>query len=200
MASSVFRGVVEFFDTVGLYDVVLPFILVFTITFAILEKTRVLGTETVHGHVETRKNLNAMVAFVVSFLVIASSRLVEIITKVSSDMVILLMLSVLFLLLVGSFMKEGDPVYLKGGWQTFFMFVMFIGIALIFMNAITDDNGVSWLDRFWNFVSKGQGGDSVGAIILLGFFVLFIAYIIREPGKAEHEEEHGDSHGESHGH
>ena len=197
MASSVFRGVIEFFDTVGLYDVVLPFILVFTITFAILEKTKVLGTEQVHGHPQTRKNLNAMVAFVVSFLVVASSRLVEIVTRVSGDMIILLMLSVLFLLLVGSFMKEGDPVYLKGGWQTFFMAIMFIGIVLIFLNAIKDPNGVTWLDRFWNFVSRGQGGDSVGAIILLILFILFIAYIAREPGKAD-KEEHGE--GESHGH
>ena len=44
-----FREVIEFFDSIGLFDVVLPFLLVFTIVFAILEKTKVLGTEDIEG-------------------------------------------------------------------------------------------------------------------------------------------------------
>ena len=180
--SSTFRGVIEFFDTIGLYDVVLPFILVFTIVFAILEKTKVLGTEEISGKNYTRKNLNAMVAFVISFLVIASSKLVEIITTVSSQVVILLLLSVLFLLLVGSFYKDAEGGYLQGGWQTFFMFIMFIGIVFIFLGAIKDDSGDSWLDIFWNYVSQnGQGGNAVGSIILLILLILLIVYVVKSP-------------------
>ena len=121
-----FRGVIEFFAEIGLYDVVLPFLLVFTIVFAILEKTKVFGTEKVEGKEYTRKNINAMASFVIAFLVIASSRLVGIITEVSSNAVILLLLSVLFLMLIGSFMKEGTGVFLEGGWKVLFMFIMFI--------------------------------------------------------------------------
>ncbi len=98
-----FRQVIEFFDTIGLFDVVLPFLLVFTIVFAILEKTKVLGMEEIEGKKYTKKNLNAIAAFVMAFLVVASSQLVEIITKVSANAVVVLFLSVLFLLLVGSF-------------------------------------------------------------------------------------------------
>jgi hypothetical protein len=177
--SSSFRGVIDFFDKIGLYDVVLPFILVFTIVFAILEKTKVLGTEEISGKQYPRKNLNAMVAFVISFLVIASSKLVEIITTVSSQIVILLLFSILFLLLVGSFSKDAEGGYLQGGWKTFFIIIMFIGGVLIFLNAIKDDNGDSWMDIFWNYLSKnGQGGDAVGAIILLLVLVFFMVYII----------------------
>lgn len=183
--TSTFRGIIDFFDTIGLYDVVLPFILVFTIVFAILEKTKVLGTEEISGKNYTRKNLNAMVAFVISFLVVASSKLVEIITTVSSQIVILLMLSVLFLLLVGSFYKDAEGGYLQGGWQTFFMFIMFIGIVLIFLGAIKDEAGDSWLDIFWNYVShNGQGGNAVGSIILLIILVLFMVYIVKSPKSA----------------
>ena len=78
----------------------LPFLLVFFIIFALLEKTKILGTEEIEGTTYTRKNLNAMIAFVVSFLVVASSKLVEIIADVSSQMVVLLLASVFFLLLV----------------------------------------------------------------------------------------------------
>ena len=42
---SVFRDVIDFFFQLGIYDVILPFLLIFTIVFAILEKTRVFGTE-----------------------------------------------------------------------------------------------------------------------------------------------------------
>ena len=181
--ASTFRGVIEFFYTIGLYDVVLPFILVFTIVFAILEKTKVLGMEKIGEKEYTRKNLNAMVAFVIAFLVIASSQLVEIITTVSAQIVLL---SVLFLLLIGSFAKDAEGGYLQGGWQTFFMFIMFIGIVLIFLNAIKTDAGISWLEVFWNYVSKGgQGGNAIGSIILLIILVLFIVYIVKEPKSKE---------------
>nr|MBC8443979.1 hypothetical protein [Candidatus Woesearchaeota archaeon] len=102
---STFRGVLEFFQDLGVYDVILPFLLIFTIVFAILEKAKVFGTEEIDGTKYTKKNLNAMASFVISFLVIASSQLVEIITTVSSQMVILLLLSIFFLILIGSFYK-----------------------------------------------------------------------------------------------
>ena len=40
MAVSSFRSAIDFFGQVGVYDVILPFLLVFTIMFAILEKTK----------------------------------------------------------------------------------------------------------------------------------------------------------------
>jgi len=191
--TSTFRGVLDFFDTIGLYDVVLPFILVFTIVFAILEKTKVLGVENVSGTDYPRKNLNAMASFVMAFLVVASSQLVEIITTVSSQVVILLLLSVLFLLLVGSFYQDAEGGYLKGGWKTFFMFVMFIGIVLIFLGAIENKDGDSWLDVFWNYLSNnGQGGDAIGSVILLVLLVLLIIYVIKSPSSGSKDKGGGD--------
>lgn len=181
MAESIFRGVITFFDKVGLYDVVLPFLLVFTIVFAILEKTKVFGVETINNVKYTRKNLNSMTAFVIAFLVVASSQLVEVITNVSAAMVILLMLSVLFLLLVGSFLKEGE-VALPGGWNVFFMFIMFIGIVIIFLNALKT-GGRTWLQIFWNFLSGGNTSMAVGSIILIIIIILFMIYIVKEPAR-----------------
>ncbi|MDP7506475.1 MAG: hypothetical protein QF362_03470, partial [Candidatus Woesearchaeota archaeon] len=57
---SAFREALIFFGEIGIYDVVLPFLLVFTIIFAILEKTKVFGMEEVDGVKVTRKNLNAI--------------------------------------------------------------------------------------------------------------------------------------------
>jgi len=173
------RRVLLFFDKIGVYDVVLPFLLVFTIVFAILEKTRILGKE-------DKKNLNAMVSFVIAFFVIASSKLVEILTTVSSHVVILLMLSILFLMLVGSFFQEkAEGAFLEGGWRIFFMFIMFIGIAMIFLNAL------GWLDAFWDFLGGSSGGEGIGAIVLIIIIILFMAYVVKEqkPEKKSSEKE-----------
>ena len=183
VAVTPFRGVINFFDKIGLFDVVLPFLLVFTIVFAILEKTKVLGTEEIEGRRYTKKNLNAIAAFTLAFLVVASSQLVEIITKVSSNAVIVLFLSVLFLLLVGSFYKEGEPVFLEGGWKVVFMIIVFISIIGIFLDAIKGPDGRTWLQRLTDFT--GGGNDQVaGSVILLTLVVLFIVYAVREPSKA----------------
>ena len=185
MATAVtpFRQVLVFFDKIGLFDVVLPFLLVFTIVFAILEKTKVLGTEEIEGHKYTKKNLNAIASFVMAFLVVASAKLVEIIVKVSSNAVVVLFLSVLFLLLVGSFYKEGESVYLEGGWKIVFMIIVFISIIGIFLDAIKTADGRTWLERLGDFT--GSGGDEVaGSILLLGIIVVFVVYALKEPSKA----------------
>ncbi len=185
---SAFRGIIEFFDQVGLYDVVLPFLLVFAIVFAILEKTKVFGMEEVDGKKYTRKNINAIVAFVIAFLVVASSQLVDILTTVSAYTVILLMVSVLFLLLVGSFVKEGEGVFLEGGWKVFFMIIMFIGIVLIFLSAIKTERGESWLEVGWDWISGGRTSNAIGSIVLLLIIILFMVYIVKEPKKPDSKE------------
>ena len=182
VAVTPFRQVLQFFDSIGLFDVVLPFLLVFTIVFAILEKTKVLGTEDIEGKKYTKKNLNAIASFVLAFLVVASSELVEIITTVSSQAVVVLFLSVLFLLLVGSFYKEGEPVFLEGGWKIVFMIIVFIAIIGIFLGAIKTSDGRTWLERLGDFT--GTGGDELaGSLILLALIVLFIVYATKDTAK-----------------
>ena len=87
MVKNGFSGVISFFDKIGVYDIILPFLLVFTIVFAILEKTKILGTEKIGDREVTKKNLNSMVAFVMAFLVIASARLVAVINEVMANVV-----------------------------------------------------------------------------------------------------------------
>jgi hypothetical protein len=173
-----FREILTFFDKLGVYDVILPFLLVFTIVYAILEKTKVFGEEIINDKKYTRKNINAMVAFCVSFFVIASSQLVQIISEVSANMVVLLMLSVLFLLLIGSFHKEGDPIFLEGKWKYAFMIIMFIGIVIIFLWAIKKDDGTPWLEWFWNYIIDNFSSTAVASIILLLILILFMYFIV----------------------
>ncbi len=170
-----FREIINFFDNIGIFDVVLPFLLVFTIVFALLERTKVFGVEDIEGKKYTKKNLNSVAAFVIAFLVVASSRLVEIITKVSSNFVVLLFLVVLFLLLVGSFFQEKpEGVFLEGGWKTAFMVIVFIVLIFIFLDAL------DLLEDTFGFLSGSSRGEVVGSIFLLILVVLFVVYVTQD--------------------
>ena len=169
-----FRGVIEFLGRIGVYDVVLPFLLVFTLVYAILEKTKVLGSEEIEGKKYTKKNLNAIVAFVIALLVVSSTKLVATINTMLANIVLLLVLAVFFLLLVGSFFKSEGEVFLEGGWKVVFMIIMFIGIMLIFFHSI------GWLGTFWNYFSGNLSTQWIGGLILVVIIIIAIVYITHE--------------------
>jgi hypothetical protein len=171
---TVFRGVIIFLDRIGIYDVILPFLLIFTIMFAILEKTKVLGMEKIEGKEFTKKNLNAMVAFIVSFLVIASTKLVSVINETMSHVVLLLILVVSFMLLVGVFFGSEEFTLEKyPGWIKFFMVLMFAGIVLIFLNAL------DWL-KYAAFLFVNWNAEWAATIILFIIVIGFMVFITWE--------------------
>ena len=186
---TVFGNAIVFLDRIGIYDVVLPFILVFTIVFAILEKSRVFGTETVKGVSYTKKNVNALVSFSIAFFVVASSQLVQIITKVSSRVVILLLTSVFFLILIGSFSKEG-PISLEGEkyYRGLFMAIMFVGIVIIFLSSINTAQGYTWLEFSLLWLQANISSGAVASIVILVGMVFFIYFITQAPQAAGGEE------------
>ncbi|MFC1722908.1 hypothetical protein ACFL0V_02115 [Nanoarchaeota archaeon] len=182
--ASTFRGVIEFFVRLGIYDVVLPFLLVFTIVFAILEKTKALGVEQTKAGPLTRKNLNSMVAFCTAFLVVASSRLVAVINETMANMVLLLMLSVCFLMLIGSFMQEKEEgIYLEGWMKGVFVAIMFVGIILIFLNAL------GWLYPGWRWLMSYYDSTAVMSVVLVALVVGVMYALVKEPSAKKSDSE-----------
>ena len=186
MPRSDFGNAIQFFDKIGIFEVLLPFLLVFTLVYALLEKTRIFGTETIAGVTYTRKNLNSLTAFSIAFFVVASSRLVEIVTKVSSNMVILLMASVFFLLLVGSFHKETPEGFFleKGLIRNSFIFIMFIGLAVIFLDAIKTGEK-TWLQQVFDWIKDFGTNESVASIVLVLILIGALWFITAEQHKPE---------------
>ena len=179
MADSAFRGTIVFFQDLGVFDVILPFLLVFTIVFAILEKTRVFGSEEIEGKKYTRKNINAMTSFVIAFFVVASSRIVEIITEVSANVVLLLLGSVLFLMLIGSFYKETpEGVFLEEPWKQIFIGIMFLGLTLIFLHAVRTEDGKTWLDVLLESIKDIANSKTVASIVFAIVVIVFMIIII----------------------
>lgn len=166
--TSTFRETLSFLGEIGVFDVVLPFLLVFTIVFSLLEKTRVFGTEKVGEQEYTKKHLNSLAAFVISFFVIASSQLVELVTKISANIVILLLAGLFFLLLVGSFhQQKPEGYFLEGKVKNLFMGVMFAGMVGIFLNALETSEGKSWLSVILDWLRGFTDNVSVASVILI---------------------------------
>jgi hypothetical protein len=183
--ATVFGGVIVFLEKLGVYEIILPFLLVFTIVYAVFERTRVFGTEEIEGVKYGKKSLNAMVAFVIAFLVIASSQLVAIINESLSKIVLLILMIICFLVLIGTFFSEDEEVILEGGWRIFFMVVMLIGVILVFLSSVRNESGVSWLSNMINYIKLNFGSTGLSALILIIVIIVFMAYIVKDPQPAK---------------
>jgi hypothetical protein len=178
---SVFRDSLAFFDQVGLYDVILPFLLVFTLVYGVLEKSRIFGTEKgADGKTYSRKNLNAMVAFVTGFFVVASAQLVALINVFVARVALILIILVMFMILVASFHAPSENGFdLKDFGGKWLIWVVFIAVLLIFAD------GVGWLQPAWEYVTGYWDSQLMGTIFLFAIVVGFIMYVTKAPGKEE---------------
>ena len=172
---------VEFFKEFGLFDVVLPFLLVFSIVFAILEKTMVLGVEKTKSGEYPKRALNTTVAFVIAMLVGATNKIVTAINKALPNVVLLLVIIISFLMLVGIFYKTGEFDFsekYKGavGW---FVFVLLILVILIFAGSIMRTEDQSWLGYIADYVINNVTGPVVTSILFLIVAVVAIAYVTK---------------------
>lgn len=176
--ASPLQNAIEFFREFGLFDVVLPFLLIFTIMFAILEKTRVLGTE--EG--KPRANLNSMVSFIIALLVVATNKVVSIINKALPNVVLIIVMILSFMLLLGLFYKSEELEFAKKH-ETFYrilMIVLFIGVILIFLNSLQLESGQSWLSYGFEYFINNISSPIITSLIFLAVALAAIVFITKE--------------------
>jgi peptidoglycan/LPS O-acetylase OafA/YrhL len=113
-------------ERIGLTDVILPFILVFTLVFAVLQKSKVLGIDK-KGN--PKANYNAMVAFVVAFFVLIMARTLNIITWFARYFVLLLLAFVLLGILFSLF-------GVSKRYKTVLMFVALVLLSFVFLEVL----------------------------------------------------------------
>lgn len=171
MADTVLGGAVEFLQDFGFFDVVLPFLLVFTLVFGILEKTKIFGTEKVNDIDYPKKNINAMIAFVIAFFFVTAKEIVASVREALPLVSLILLAIVSFLMLVGSFVatdKEFNFLELFGqGWKLPIAIVFILSIVGIFFDSF------GWLDPIIDYVT-GRGQN----VFLTFVFVAMVGGII----------------------
>lgn len=142
---------VEFLQDFGFFDVILPFLLVFTIVFGILEKTKIFGVEKVGDKEYPKKSINSMIAFTIAFFVIAAKEVVASIQVSLPQVVLVLIVLVCFMMLAGSFM--GDKQFSLEKHTTLvsvLTVVILIAVVMIFMNSF------GWLEGAYKFFSNSS--------------------------------------------
>lgn len=158
-----------------------PFLLVFFIVFAILEKTQVLG--------ESKKQINAMVAFVIALIFVASvtPKLIvgDLILYLSIALILVFVVLLLWGFASGGDLKTGGIFGADGkaNWLKWVIgIVIVVGAFVVMANSAGIDFGFldklfnsSWSGTFWSnvlflvliavaiavaIISSGAGGSS----------------------------------------
>jgi hypothetical protein len=134
----VFQALVD----IGLVDVVLPFILVFTIVFATLQRTKVFGFENEKKKAPKTK-INAMVAFILGFFAVLAANLLNIINIILFYFVLLMIIGLLLALIFGLAGGEG------GHRNKLYMAIM-LGFAILFFFYALARAGIIDMSTFWS--------------------------------------------------
>lgn len=145
-----FKEVMQEAVDLGLLDVVLPFILVFTLSYAVLQYTKVFGVE----NDKPRTNINAMVAFVLGFLAIAAVNVLDLINVLTSSLVIASIVGLMSAILVGLIGGSSTSAIVAG--------LSLATFALLALNALA---------------SKGVIPDWILPFLMIGALVLTVAFV-----------------------
>ena len=167
-----FPSMIRTLENYGISDVLLPFILIFTIVFAVMQKTKLLG--------DGRKNFNVIIALVMALAVViphvlgkypSGSDVVDIMNNALPNVSIILVAILMVMIILGLF---GANIRLAGntmsGW---FFIIAIIAVTVIFGNAAGWFN-MGWLDR----ILPDQ--DTRNLVVIILIFGIIIAWITKE--------------------
>lgn len=116
-----FRDLFQFLKDFGFNEYILPFLLVFAIVFAVLEKTEIFG--------KGRGNINAVIAVSVGLLLVAQQGIVETITTFLPQ-VSLIIIVILMGLVVLSMLGGGAFEGLQGSFLGLAVVVAIVAVVL----------------------------------------------------------------------
>ena len=159
----------------GLTDAILPFLLIFTVIFAIFQKTNIFG--------ENKKNMNVMVALFISLLTVVphvmgrfppQSDPVLIMNKALPNISVLVVAIIMALLLIGIF--GGKASWIGGTFSGVIAMLAFAAIVYFFGDAAGWWQGVH---RSW------WSSDVTVAIIVVLVFAIIIWFIVKEDSPAQ---------------
>ena len=153
------RSIFYELESMGFYEYVLPFMLVFVIVFAILEKTKIFGGDDTSG---PKTNINTVIALIIGFLVLADPMIVAWMNGYLSRMAFFIVLGIMMMLVVSMF--GGSSSFGNGG------IVLGIVVALVALlwTLLSGTYGVSTPNWFYYIESY------LSTILMVGLFVGFI--------------------------
>ena len=186
-----FESLIYTLDNWGLLDVILPFILIFTLVFAVFEKTKILSDDE-----NKNKKYSAVIAMVMAFAVVIPHvtgnyyygfDAVEIINRALPQVSLLLVAILMTLLTLGLWTgKRADGSKGPGKWFTLASGAL---VIIIFVASIGWWNVPSWVYR----LLSSDIIPLVVAILVFGLIIRFITGDDKKEGDAEAKKKRRDA-------
>jgi len=165
-----FRFVIDQWQAVGVFDVLLPLLLVFALVFAILEKSKILG-----GY----KSIDAVVSLIISLFVIANPYVTELFIPIFSKAGLAIIILVAMLIIVGLFMTAEEPS------KTLKTIGAIGGIGLfIWLLMAVSDYYTGWP---WYYSFKLWWWNNASWVIPIAFVVIGIIIVVATTGGKKEE-------------
>ena len=186
MVSWDFRNMIYNLEGIGLLEVLVPFLLVFTIIYAVLQKTKILG-KTEDG--KPKKNFNVVIALVMALAVVVTSAtgqysgqpsVVDIINTSIPGVALVAIAIVMVLILIGVFGKELDIG--ASNYGGIFVILSFLIIGFIFASA-ADLFDRSYIPSWLTFIYDSQFQALIVAIVVFGLIIYLITKEDKPKGK-----------------
>ena len=153
-------------------QIILPFLLVFAVVFAVLQKSEILG--------KGKKQIDAIVALVVGLIVIAFGNATGIIVNLMPFLAVSLIIILVFMILIGMLFKEGEfnlDKKIKIGLGI--VITVAVIIAVLYLT-----NGFDYVESLFS----GAGGSTLLAnIIFIALIIGAVAAVVFGGGKPKGE-------------
>ncbi|MEK6927523.1 MAG: hypothetical protein AABX11_03760 [Nanoarchaeota archaeon] len=156
-------GILLSWQAAGIFDYVLPFLLIFSFVFGILIKTELLGKE--------NKGLNAIIALAIGALSLQLDFIPLIFRELFPRLGVGLAILLCLLILVGLFIKEQQKT-----WNIIFSV---IGAVILIVIVIQSFDMFGW--GGFGFFGGDVVGWVVGAILLIGVIVAVVMTTSSKP-------------------
>lgn len=157
-----FRTIAMDWSSMGMFDILLPMLLIFTIVYAVLQRTKILGD---------KQPVNAIVALIVGFFTMGNPQISQFFLPLFSNAALGLAIFAVFLLLMGLIMPGAE----EGTWNNI---TLIGGVAMFF-----------WImsraaDYFGDYLifSRSWWANNAGWIIPLILVIIVIGLVASDSG------------------
>lgn len=156
-------------ESMGVYRYLLPFLLIFVLLFAILEKTKIFGQD---ANGKTKTNINIIFSLIVSGIVIMNpeTRVVETINDYLPGMSMFIVFAIMFMLIIAMLSKTEDGEPFKG---VPFFIALIVALIAVFVSLGSSTYGANF--PFWFYVPDWFWP----LIIFVGIIIAIIAMLKR---------------------
>ncbi|MFW6233542.1 MAG: hypothetical protein ACOC3Z_02680 [Nanoarchaeota archaeon] len=173
-----FREVINNLVDIGFYNVILPFILVYAVIFAILEKSGIFK----HSKEEQNqtKNINSIIAFVFGLFAVAATQTVIWMQNFITIMITFIIFILMVLIILGFIFGEDymklimeDKNLKKGISYTIAGIVLLIAIIVTLVITGAWEWTLDWIKNLTNI------GDTLITILIIGGIIAILFWITK---------------------